>query len=737
VERRLAAILAADVVGYSSLMEADEAGTFERLKAHRSEIFEPDIKLHRGRIFNLMGDGLLAEFGSVVDAVECAVAVQKAMAKRNDGLAPEKRIDIRIGVNLGDVIVEGEDRHGEGVNIAARHEQLAPPGGICVSQTVIDHLINKLPIGFDAMGEHQVKNIAKPVAVYRARLDGAPVKRAAQAAAKPRWVWAAVVAAVLLLAVGAWYALRTPAPGPVVADAKPSLVVLPFDNLSDDKEQGYLADGITEDLTTELARVPGLFVISRNAAFTYKGKAIKPAEIAKELGVRYILEGSTRRAGEEMRINAQLIDAQTGGHLWAERFDGKWAEVFTLQDKVVENVAGALELRLVTGEGKAEIAGGTSNPAAYEAFLRGLELELRNTPEDIVKAVTLYQQAIALDPNFGRATAELAWVYWNADDQRNKALGLSWEESEAKLYEYLAAAAQHPSPTYYQISAQLLTRERKSDEAIAGLQKAVALDPSDPWTVDGLSQALIFNGHPKEARAYLDAAVRLDPAGLGGLADWRHYLAGLAAFGENRFEDAVASLEKIDLRWPDPWTKFYGLQVLLAAYGHLGRSAQITATSEKLKAVLLERDDGELNMLLTQQFFVFKNEADIQRLLDGLSKAGVPELPAGVDPHSKDRLTEAEIRSLYFGHEVQGRRTAPKPAEYKAITSADGSTSVTVGSLSEKGMVWTQAGVFCLAFPKDLTSCGAIFRNPSGSFEQKNEYLAVRRWNRFEFSVVK
>ena len=395
MERKLAAILAADVVGYSALMERDEKGTHERLTAIRKELLEPEIARRHGRVFKLMGDGMLAEFGSVVDAVECAVSLQRGFAERNANVPKDRRVQVRIGINLGEVIVEGDDRYGEGVNIAARLEQLADPGGICVSGKVAREVEKKLAFGFESMGAQQLKNIAEPVQAFRVKLDGVPVKRMAPVSPKRALPWAVAAMALVLLAGGAWLTLRAPAPEAVVAtkpavtDGKPSLVVLPFANLSDNAEQGYLADGITEDLTTALAGVPGLFVISRNAAFTYKGKAVQPAQIAKELGVRYILEGSTRRAGEDMRIDAQLIDATTGGHVWAERFDGAWSEVFALQDKVVENVASALELRLVTGEGKAEIAGGTSNPAAYDAFLRGFELELRNTPAEIAKAVTL------------------------------------------------------------------------------------------------------------------------------------------------------------------------------------------------------------------------------------------------------------------------------------------------------------------------------------------------------------
>jgi len=356
---------------------------------------------------------------------------------------------------------------------------------------------------------------------------------------------------------------------------------------------------------------------------------------------------------------------------------------------------------------------------------------------EIAQAVMLYEHALALDPKFGRAAAQLAWVYWNMDESRRKALGMSWEESDAKLYEFLGKAANNPSPTYYHIAAQLLTREHKSDEAIAGLQEAVALDPSDSWTFDALSQALIFNGRPKEGRAYLDAAMRLDPAGLSGVADWRRYLAGLAAFGEDRFEDAIQSLEKIDLRSPDPWTKFYALQVLLSAYGHLGRGAELEAAKAEFKTVLTERDEADYDRLHVQFYFVFKNEADIVRLLDGLTKAGIPELPADIDLTSKDRLTGAEIQSLVFGHELRGRRTRPDVAEYRRTTAIDGSTTFTLGSQTLQGMSWTQAGALCTAYPKYLTECGAIFRNPAGTREQSNEYQFIFHWPRSTFSIVK
>jgi tetratricopeptide (TPR) repeat protein len=328
-------------------------------------------------------------------------------------------------------------------------------------------------------------------------------------------------------------------------------------------------------------------------------------------------------------------------------------------------------------------------------------------------------------------------VYWDTDDERAKALGLSYDDIDAKLYESLEAAAKHPSPTYYQLTANLLTRERKSDEAIAGLQQAIVLDPSDSWTFEAMAQTLIHNGRPKEALAYLDAAVRLDPAGVGAFANWRPVLYGFAAFGEDRFEDAVASLKKIDLRSPEPWAKFYGLQLLLSAYGHLGRTADAAALSAQFDKARQEAGEADYNRLRTQRYFVFKHDADLDRLLDGLAKVGIPELPADVDPHSKDRLTETEIQSLFFGHEAQGHQTVPEAADYKAFTAADGSTTVTIGSWVRQGMRWTQAGCMCASYPKSLTSCAAIYRNPSGTFERKNEYLYIGARVRVEFSVVK
>ena len=381
VGRRLAAILAVDVVGYSRLMGADEAGTHARLRALRHDLIEPAIAAHHGRTVKLMGDGALVEFASVVDAVQCAVAIQRSMAERSADAAQDRRIDLRIGVNLGDVIIEGDDIYGEGVNVAARLEGLAEPGGICVSRTVFDHVRNKVDLGFEHRGEYQAKNIAEPVVVYRVLPDPESAGTVVEAprAWLARWQLPAATAGltVLLAAAGlAWLKPWTADTALVERMAfalpdKPSLAVLPFDNLNDDAEQEYFVDGMTDDLITDLSKHSGLFVIARNSAFTYKGQPANVQQVAEELGVHYVLEGSVRRAGDQLRINAQLIDAVTGGHLWAERYDGSVADVFALQDQVTRNIVIALAVRLTGEEQGREARTETENPQAYDAFLRG------------------------------------------------------------------------------------------------------------------------------------------------------------------------------------------------------------------------------------------------------------------------------------------------------------------------------------------------------------------------------
>src|SRR5437667_9863341 len=387
--RRLAAILAADVAGYSRLMGADEEGTLERLKALRHELLDPKIAEHKGRIVKTSGDGLLVEFASVVDAVRCAVAVQQAMPERDTGGAADDRIELRIGINLGDVIVEGDDLYGDGVNIAARIEALADAGGVFVSNTVHDHVRDRLPFLFEDLGEQQVKNITRPVRVYRVRPDGRlpnPPPRAGEGSARNARV-GAVEPPVL------------PLPD------KPSIAVLPFANMSGDPEQEYFADGMVEEIITALSQIHWLFVIARNSTFTYKGRAVDVKEVGRELGVRYVLEGSVRKAGTQVRITGQLIDALTGTHLWADRFDGSLEDVFELQGRVAVSVAGVIEPALQAAEMRRSAARPPTDLSAYDIYLRALATFYPITKEGVFGALGLLGQAIAIDARYGPALA--------------------------------------------------------------------------------------------------------------------------------------------------------------------------------------------------------------------------------------------------------------------------------------------------------------------------------------------
>jgi len=371
--RRLAAILAADVAGYSRLMGADEEGTLERLKALRRELLDPKIAEHHGRIVKTTGDGLLVEFASVVDAVRCAVAVQQRMAGRNAEIPLDKRIELRIGINVGDIVAEDADIFGDGVNVAARIEALAEPGGICVSARVQEDAAGKLDLVFEDIDEQSLKNIARPVRVYRVPIDSSAVK------------------------------------APLPLPDKPSLAVLPFQNLSGDPEQEYFVDGVVEEIITAISRLPWLFVIARNSSFAYKGKSPDLRQVGRELGVRYVLEGSLRKAGNRVRITGQLIDTTTGAHIWADRFDGVIDDIFELQAEVASRVAGAIEPKLRKAEFERASRKPTESLDAYDLYLRALALRDTHTDESVAEAIDLLKRALAIDPNYAPAEALVGW----------------------------------------------------------------------------------------------------------------------------------------------------------------------------------------------------------------------------------------------------------------------------------------------------------------------------------------
>ena len=490
--RRLAAILAADVVGYSRLMAADEQGTHARLKALRRDFIEPKIAEHHGRIVKLMGDGALVEFASVVDAVECAAAIQKGVAERQVEVSDDQRIAFRIGINIGDIIIEDDDIFGDGVNVAARLEQLAESGGIYVTRNVYSQVKNKVAFGFESMGEHKVKNIPEPVIACRAITDPGLIAKTLglRRAGVPNWRWA-LVGLLALASLGAtgiaawlqpWHAAEAPskADAPPLPD-RPSIAVLPFENFSGDPEQEYFADGITEDLITDLSKTSGLFVIARNSSFRYKGVAVDPIMVARDLGVRYLLEGSVRRVDDQVQINAQLIDGTTSGHVWAERYDGSLADVFALQDRVTQKIVGALSINLTLPERRTRDRTETAVPEAYDAFLKGWEHFQIRTPEQYAKALEYFQQAVELDPVYARAHAAIAAVYWRSFRRGGlRCLGLA--PTRRKMRRQSIWHGQRPNRRHSRIRSprRCDCGKRATTTRLQRLSKALSLIPVTP-----------------------------------------------------------------------------------------------------------------------------------------------------------------------------------------------------------------------------------------------------------------
>jgi adenylate cyclase len=580
VERKLAAILAADVAGYSRLMGADEEGTLARLKALRRELLDPKIDEHHGRIVKTTGDGLLAEFASVVDAVRCAVTVQQAMPERNTSVGADNRIELRIGINLGDVIVEGDDLYGDGVNIAARIEALADPGGVFVSNTVHDHVRDRLPFLFEDLGEQQVKNITRPVRVYRVRDIGAA---------------------------------KQPVASPLPLPDKPSIAVLPFANMSGDPEQEYFADGMVEEIITALSRIRWLFVIARNSTFTYKGQAVDVKQVGRELGVRYVLEGSVRKGGNRVRITAQLIDALTGTHLWADRFDGSLEDVFDLQDKVASSVAGVIEPTLRQTEIERARRKRPDSLDAYDFYLRALPSAFAAMPEDADKALALLGKAIELEPDYAAAHAIIAWCH----EQRYLRGGMQEETRIAALRHARQAIADGGDDTAALATAGFVIAVAGHDygAALAAFDRSFALSSSSALALGFSSIVRAWKGDDAIAVEQANRALRLSPFDpliylpYGGLA-YAHFAAG-------RFEEAVAAASLGTQSNP----RFTVLHMLHAA------SLASLDRNEEAKTVvrrLLELQPGitVATAILSARYV---NPKNIAALGNALGRAGLPE----------------------------------------------------------------------------------------------------------------
>jgi TolB-like protein/class 3 adenylate cyclase len=631
--RRLSAILSADVEGYSRLMREDEEATVQTLTTYRTALTHL-INQYRGRVVDSPGDNILAEFTSVVDAVNCGVEIQRELAERNAELPENRRMRFRIGINLGDVLEEGERIYGDGVNIAARMESLPEGGGICISGTVYDAIESKIGLEYEYLGEQEVKNIDKPVRAYRVlSAPGAAAHRVIKAKKAVGKKWRNIVVAMAaVLVVGAaavavlYFHVRPAPPPPEVATKqtpalelpdKPSIAVLPFVNVGGDQEQEYFSDGMTDDLITDLSKVSGLFVIARNSVFTYKGKPVKVQRVAQELGVRYVLEGSVRRAGEQVRINAQLIDATTGHHLWAERYDGHIGDVFALQDTITGKIVAALAVKLRSGEKEQFARKYTHNIAAYDVFLQGRAHYFQRTPHDWVKAVSYFEKAVGLDPNYGEAYAALALTYWESSHNLwTFNLGVSWKEARDRAERYLKLAMGNLSPLAHQAASKMLIDLHLHEEAIFEAQSAIALDPNDANSYLAMAYALIYAGRPKEAVGFVEKAMRLNPHHPA----YYLFVLGLAHFVTEQFEEAATLFERALKRNPE---NYVPLIPLAAAYAHLGREQEAAATIEALQKAL--PTIVTLSLVRRIPLWSYKDPADQDRLLEGLRKAGMPE----------------------------------------------------------------------------------------------------------------
>jgi adenylate cyclase len=593
VERRLAAILAADVAGYSRLMGADEEGTHERLRAHFAQLVDPKIREYRGHTVKNTGDGLLAEFASIVDAVRCAAEIQRAMIDRQSDMPDERRIRFRIGVNLGDVIAEEHDIFGDGVNVAARLEALAEPGGICVSRTVRDQIRDKLPYPFEDRGEQSVKNIARPVRVYALRpeaISDLPVSDVPP---------------------------PTPVPQPLVTP-RLSIVVLPFANLSSDPEHQYFADGITEDLTTDLSRLAGMLVISHNTAATYRDKPVDTKQIGRELGVRYLLEGSVRRSGSRVRINAQLIDADSDAHLWAERFDGDTSDLFTLQDEITGRIAFPLNLELAN----AEATRPTEHPDALDYVFRGRAMFQGRSPSrsNYAEAVRLLEHALALDPRSTEALTYLAAVLVN------RVLIFMTDTAAADLAraeELVDRALAAPRHSFYahNVKGHLLRQKSRWGEAILQFETSLSLNRNAVGPLQGLGLCKLFTGSLNEVIPLMERAIRLGPRDphIG----FRYYQIGTVHLLQSRIDEAIVWLEKGCSAMP----------ALAILHGRLASAYALKGNSDRAIAELAEarRLAGDVfssiaHLRAAQPWGVPEVSALFEATyFEGLRKAGMPE----------------------------------------------------------------------------------------------------------------
>lgn len=733
--RKLRAILSADVKGYSLLMTDDEAFTIQTIKEYRN-IISSCIEQYTGRVVDSPGDNILAEFASAVDAVQCAVEIQRLLKKENDRFVEDRRLLFRIGVNIGDVVHDGDRIYGDGVNIAARIEGLAEPGGVCVSRNVYDQIKKKLGFEYEYLGEQQVKNINDPVRVYKVLMTPADAEKPVDDERKPskaKWIIAVAAVTSIIIFVIVWQlfekkpmvvkeeAIQHLAP---VSSDKPSIAVLPFTNMSNDPEQEFFTDGMTDELITNLSKISGFLVISRNSSFVYKGKTVPIKQVANELKVKYVLEGSIQRVGDHVRIRAQLIDGTTDHHIWAESYDAIMENIFDLQDKITKNIASVLEVKLTTKEQNRLASKETANIEAYDAFVKGWEHLLRETPDELEQAISLFEEAIELDPTYSRAQAALAWAYLSSS------LRFKWQDfiephNRLRLMarKHLELAMRNPTSTAHLVASKMALFRRQYEESIAQAELALAFDTNDPESNLNMALVLMATGKPDEGLEFVNKTLQLDPRNMGApLA-----AAGMAYFILGDLQKAATMTERAIDHNPTIAGRYESLSAIYALLGRI-QDAQV-AHDESLKAWDFGRFPADLTTIMSS--FLVKDRQVADRYADGLIKAGWLGSPSEYYKiFEENRLTGEEIRNLVLGQEITIH-------EFDRIYWIDHSIKGRAKDISRlrEGKWWIEDDMLCYQMEsgtvKDLKDCGEIYQNPDSSPGSEKQYLYVT-----DFSII-
>ncbi|MEM8728964.1 MAG: adenylate/guanylate cyclase domain-containing protein [Pseudomonadota bacterium] len=730
MERRLAAIFAADVVGFSRMMAEDEVGTFERLTTLRQDILTRLIEEKSGRVVKLIGDGLLAEFASVVDAVEAAIQIQEAVSNRNATTDPSQRIELRIGINLGDLIIDGDDIYGDGVNIAARLEPLAKPGGVCISRQVYEHTRGKVSRPFEPAGVHRVKNIPEPLAVFRmADPNGKPY--ALRSRLKARIALAAMVVVAVLST--ATYVLRddivalfSGSQGEMFAaeDARPSLIVLPFENLGLPDAERYIADGLTDDLITDFSKVAGLMVIGSNTAFSYRDRTIDSRAVGREVGVGYVLEGSVRRVGARLLVNARLTDVSSGQTLWAERLERDEAEIFSIEVGLITETIDQLGVDVSVSERERIERLPTTDLEAYDFFLRAEEAARSGFRPGLREALGLYSEATAIDPTFSRAYAaqartEALVMRRNYDDV------LPYPVARKRAYDHAGRALEiDPDAAMpFAVLSELQTVDRRYEEAMRSARRSVEKAPGEASAYLALSFAQTFYGRHEEAIENFETALRLNPL----LPGYARQIASLSYILAGRPERAVEILEEI--KDSSQGIEDY-FNILAAAYAEAGQMQQAQATANEV-AVYAPHTSAQLYRVI---FAHFQRQEELDQIIDAMLRAGVQEWPFDFQPDARDRLSAEQVGALIDGKVWQGTFEGRGPGLMQISDS--GSVAMRTSTMFITGSAYVQDDTLCMQLPGlalGRSACGPIYKMAADAAGTDEPYSYVNPHILFHF----